>query len=175
LSRGGGLAYPSRPSFPDARLAQLVERRPYKANVGGSIPSARTKSTTYETIEQQKSDSSKFRLSLNFSRLYRAHVSPVDWRSSERTAFSHHAAVKKIAAAISVLEHRSPVAAEEWIYNCYSAQEPIDEGLSDSFELRIFETGWSGGRATHFVAEPLFLLDHPAELTRLWASIPAEP
>jgi hypothetical protein len=46
LSRGCGLAYPSRLPFADARLAQLVERRPYKANVGGSIPSARTKSTT---------------------------------------------------------------------------------------------------------------------------------
>lgn len=34
---------PSRPTVSlDARLAQLVERRPYKANVGGSIPSART-------------------------------------------------------------------------------------------------------------------------------------
>jgi hypothetical protein len=36
------VSVPFASSFPDARLAQLVERRPYKANVGGSIPSART-------------------------------------------------------------------------------------------------------------------------------------
>ena len=40
---GVGVSVPFASSFPDARLAQLVERRPYKANVGGSIPSARTK------------------------------------------------------------------------------------------------------------------------------------
>ena len=39
---GVGVSVPFASSFPDARLAQLVERRPYKANVGGSIPSART-------------------------------------------------------------------------------------------------------------------------------------
>jgi hypothetical protein len=101
----------------------------------------------------------------------------VDWRGAERTAFveasSYHAAVKKIAAAVGALEHRSPVAVEERVYNCFSAKELIDEGLSESPELRLFETGWSGGKATHFVSEPLFLLDRPAELCRLWASIPA--
>jgi hypothetical protein len=39
---GVRVSVPFASSFPDARLAQLVERRPYKANVGGSIPSART-------------------------------------------------------------------------------------------------------------------------------------
>jgi len=76
---------------------------------------------------------------------------------------------------VGALEHRSSVAVEDRIYNCYAAKELIDEGLSDCPELRIFETGWSGGKATHFVTEPLFLLDHPAELCRLWASIPVQP
>jgi hypothetical protein len=49
------------------------------------------------------------------------------------------------------LEHRSPVAVEERVYNCYSAKELIDEGLSESTELRLFEVGWSDGKATHFV------------------------
>jgi hypothetical protein len=29
-------------------------------------------------------------------------------------------------------------------------QRLIAEGLSDSLELRVFETGWSGGKATNF-------------------------
>jgi len=82
--------------------------------------------------------------------------------------FSHHAAIKKIAAAVSALEHRSPDAIADWIYNCHSSKELIDEGLSERPELSLFETGWSGGKATHFVVEPLFLLDHPAERCRLW-------
>jgi hypothetical protein len=58
----------------------------------------------------------------------------VDWRGAERTSFaeasSYHAAAKKVAAAVGALEHRSPVAVEERVYNCYSAQDCIDEGLS---------------------------------------------
>jgi hypothetical protein len=69
---------------------------------------------SYTAQPELKPDPSKSRLSLDPSRLYRAHVSPVDWRGAERTAFveafSHHAAVKKIAAAVWALEHRSPVA-----------------------------------------------------------------
>jgi hypothetical protein len=76
---------------------------------------------------------------------------------------------------VGALEHRSPVAVEERVYNCYAAKELFDGGLSDSPELRLFETGWSGGKATHFVTEPLFLLDQPAELCRLWAAIPVQP
>jgi hypothetical protein len=114
---------------------------------------------------------------IKLARLYRAHVTPVDWRGAERTAFveaySHSDAVRKIAAAVAALEQRSPVAVEERVYNCYSSEELVDGGLSDSPELRLFEIGWSDGRATHFVTEPLFLLDQPAELCRLWASIRA--
>jgi hypothetical protein len=40
--RGGAGRGKIAPLLRYARLAQLVERRPYKANVGGSIPSART-------------------------------------------------------------------------------------------------------------------------------------
>lgn len=73
------------------------------------------------------------------------------------------------------MEHPSPDAVQDRIYNCTSAKELIADGTSDRPELRIFETGWTGGNATHFVTEPLFLLDHPGELTRFWASIPLQP
>lgn len=116
---------------------------------------------------------------LDFSRIYRAHVQPRDWRGTERTAFveagSHSAAVKKIAAAIAALEFGStPEQVEERIYNCHSAQELVDEGVSKDVELRLLETGWSGDKATHFVAEPLFLLIAPAALIRVWARCPQE-
>ena len=111
-------------------------------------------------------------------RLYRAHIEPSEWRGVERTAFveasSHNCACKKIAAAVSALEHRQPAEVADRIYNCYSAQELVDAGVSDELELRLFETGWSGGKATHIVREPLFLLAEPSALIRKWAAIPQE-
>jgi hypothetical protein len=44
--------------------------------------------------------------------------------------------------------------------------------LSEDADLRLFEAGWSDGKATHFVCRPLFLLDEPAALIRKWAQIP---
>ena len=41
--RGGAAGRGARPGVWVGCLAQLVERRPYKANVGGSSPSAPTK------------------------------------------------------------------------------------------------------------------------------------
>jgi len=116
---------------------------------------------------------------VNFSRLYRAHVSPRDWRGTERTAFveafSHDGAIKKIAAAVAALELGSmPELVEDRVYNCSSAKELIGEGLSEDVELRFFETGWTGGKATHFVEEPLFLLNTPAALIRVWTRCPQE-
>jgi hypothetical protein len=48
---------------------------------------------------------------------------------------------------VGALEHRSPVAVEERIYNCYSAVELVAEGLSELPEWRILETGWNGRTA----------------------------
>jgi hypothetical protein len=115
---------------------------------------------------------------LNLSRLYRAFVSGRDgYRNPERTVFveaaSREAALRKIAAVIVALEYGSTVESVcERIYNLSSAQECIAEGLSADVELRLFETGWSGGKASCFVMHPLFLLDDPAPLIRMWASIP---
>jgi hypothetical protein len=115
--------------------------------------------------------------SLDFSRLYRAVVEPADWRGTERIAFveasSDRDAVRKIAAAIGALEYRLPVTIEERIYNCSSAAECVEEGMSEDPDLRIFETGWNGHGVT-YAREPLFLLDAPAVLARKWASIPQE-
>jgi len=62
---------------------------------------------------------------------------------------------------------RMPETVEARIYNCASALELVDEGLSDNPELRLFETGW-GGEAVCFVEVPLFLGTAPA-LIRKWA------
>jgi hypothetical protein len=112
---------------------------------------------------------------IDLTRLYRAHVSAHDWRGTEVTAFveasSHHAAAKKIAAAIAVLENRKPEDVLDRIYNCSSAEELIAEGLSEDHSVRLLETGWSGGQATHFVRSPLVLTANPAVLLRIWAQL----
>jgi hypothetical protein len=112
---------------------------------------------------------------IDITRLYRAHVSGADWRGAERTAFveasSHHAAAKKIAAAIAVLEYRKPEEVAERIYNLTSAEELIAEGLSEDHALRLFETGWQGGRPTYFVRSPLVLTADPGPLLRVWAQL----
>jgi hypothetical protein len=60
----------------------------------------------------------------------------------------------------------------ERIYNCVSAAECLEEGQSEDPELRIFETGWSGGKPICFVQHPIFLVRDPAPLCRKWAQIP---
>jgi hypothetical protein len=110
-----------------------------------------------------------------FRRLYRAHIQPAhDWRQPELTAFleagSRETAVRKIAQAIAAIEFGStPASVQERIYNCSGAAELIDEGLSENLEERLMETGWSGGKATHFVEHPLVLLSDPAPLLFVWA------
>jgi hypothetical protein len=83
-------------------------------------------------------------------RLFRAHLEPAaDSRGPERTAFveaaGHRDAIRKIAAAVAALDGCLPeTVIENRIYNCISARELIDEGLSADVELRLFETGWCG-------------------------------
>lgn len=69
---------------------------------------------------------------------------------------------------MGALERRSPVVVEERIYNCRSTRELINDGLSESPELRLFETGCSDDKVLCWVTEPLFLPDQPAELCQLW-------
>ena len=113
-------------------------------------------------------------LPVHFRRLYRAHVQPQDWRQPELTAFveagTHNAAVKKIAAAIAALEYRKPEEMQERLYNCSSAEELIEQGLSDDHALRLFETGWSD-RVVSWVEHPLVLLADPAPLLKVWARV----
>jgi hypothetical protein len=93
------------------------------------------------------------RQSVNLSCSYRAVVEPADWRHAARHAFveacSHNAALRKIATAVGALE-------------C------LPEGRGKDIGARPFETGWSAGTVT-YVQQPLFLLDEPATLIRLWA------
>jgi hypothetical protein len=114
---------------------------------------------------------------LDISHLYRVVVGSPDSEHPERVAFveaTHgHAAVKKVASAIAALEYRSLSTVEERLYNVRSAQECIDEGLSEDSELRVFETGWNR-RAPTYVEQPLFLVAAPAALIRAWFRCPHE-
>ena len=129
----------------------------------------------------EEANPSSFRnggLPKHLSRLYRAHISSAFGYGDECTAFveagSHQAAIRKIANAVAALEMRLPDQVEDRIYNCHSARELIAEGLSDDIGLRVFETGWGGGRAVSFVEQPLFLVAAPAALIRQWAQISAD-
>jgi hypothetical protein len=112
---------------------------------------------------------------VRFRRLFRAHISAPDSSRPELTAFveagTRDAAVRKIAGAIAVLEYRNFEDVAERLYNCSSAAELIDEGLSDDLEARLLETGWSGGKPTHFVEHPLVLLADPTPLLKVWARV----
>jgi hypothetical protein len=108
---------------------------------------------------------------------YRAHISADD-RGAERTAFVEAAsprdAARKIADAVAAFEGRSSDTVERLIYNLASARELIEMGVSEDFELRLFETGWNGGKAVSFVQEPLFLLAAPSALILKWAQLKQE-
>jgi hypothetical protein len=113
----------------------------------------------------------------HLSRLYRAHVEPAENSTiRERTVFveaaGHRDAIRKICAVVATLEGcLAESVLGSRIYNCASARELIDEGLSADIELRLFETGWCGNDAVSFVQEPLFLLAAPAGLIRKWVQI----
>jgi hypothetical protein len=112
-----------------------------------------------------------------FRRLYRAFVEPRDSGVRELTVFveahSSASAVQKISQAVCILEWSStPPSVSERIYNCHSAAELINEGLSKNIEERLFETGWSGGKATHFASHPLVLVRDPTALLNIWARLP---
>jgi hypothetical protein len=112
---------------------------------------------------------------IDITRLWRAHVTAAESLGREVTAFVEAScapvAVRKIAGAIAALEYRKPEEIIDRIYNCYSAEELIAENVSEDHALRLFETGWSGGRATHFVESPLVLLANPAPLLRAWGRV----
>lgn len=106
----------------------------------------------------------------NFFSLYRAHVGSDDYRRPERTVFvragSEREALTKIAGALAAIEQRPVTEIEESLYNCRSARECVEMGVSADLELRLFEVGW--GTQTLFVEEPIFLVDHPAAMWRKW-------
>jgi hypothetical protein len=112
----------------------------------------------------------------HFRYLHRAFVQPRHLPGIELTAFvkapSRTWAIQRIAAVIAALEDGSTAESlSERIYNCASAIECVAQGLSEDRELRIFETGWGGGKAICFVEHPLFLVPDPAPLCRKWAQI----
>ncbi len=113
----------------------------------------------------------------HFRNLHRAFVAPRRSPGIELTAFvrapTSKLAIHRIATVIVSLEDGGTAeSVSERIYNCVSAVECIQEGLSEDPELRIFETGWSGGKPICFVEHPLFLVRDPAALCPKWAQIP---
>jgi hypothetical protein len=96
---------------------------------------------------------------IDLTRLYRAFVSQDSWRDPERTVYveapSREGAIRKIAAAISALEFGStPEAVRARVYNCTSALELIEDGVSEDHTLRLWETGWSGSNVIAWVEQP---------------------
>jgi hypothetical protein len=113
----------------------------------------------------------------HFRNLHRAFVAPRRSPGIELTVFVQAAtrkwAIHRIAIVVAALEDGGTAeSVSERIYNCASAVECIEEGMSDDPEMRIFETGWSGGKPICFVEHPLFLVRDPAALCRKWAQIP---
>jgi hypothetical protein len=109
--------------------------------------------------------------------LHRAFIEPRRSPGIELTAFvrapTRWLAIRRIAIVIAALEDGGTAeSVSERIYNCASAVECIEEGMSEDPELRIFETGWSGGKPICFVQHPIFLVRDPAALCRKWAQIP---
>jgi hypothetical protein len=108
-------------------------------------------------------------------RIYRAHVTPRDWRQPERTifveAFGERAALERMAQAVAAIDWCTREDAAERLYNCYSARELLEDGVSADPLTRLFETGWSGDKAIAFVTHPLILVEDAAPLIRAWAAI----
>jgi hypothetical protein len=117
-------------------------------------------------------------IEIDFTRLYRAFLSPRDFREPELTVFvnaiNRESATRKIAAAVSALEFGStPEEVAQRIYNLASGAELIDDGISEDHALRLYECGWCAGSVIAWTAQPLFLVHQPAGLIRAWARIPA--
>jgi hypothetical protein len=114
-----------------------------------------------------------YKVTRDYSLLYRAFVEPRDWRGTELTifveAYSRGQALEKIARAVAVLEGREgDPDLRDRIYNLSGIQELVDEHLSEDVELRILETG-SSPDGNCYAREPIFLVAKPGALWRLWA------
>jgi hypothetical protein len=106
--------------------------------------------------------------------IYRVRIEPRCPFDPERFAFvesySKDDACARIAVAstgfdrCTLSEARSRVSAKSY-------EECRHDGVSADLELRLFEIGWSNGRATAWVREPMFFLPEPSALTRKWSQL----
>lgn len=114
-------------------------------------------------------------MSINYQNLYRAFVSPHDYRDAELTIYvearDHAAALDKIVQAVATIEEYaagdSAQCIRDRVYNLASGQELIDSHFSDDMELRLFEVG-SGHPGCVYDEHPLFLVRNPAPLFAKW-------
>ena len=113
---------------------------------------------------------------VNISRIFRAHVMPRQEGKPERTAFveanSEAEAHERIVAAVAAMEWQSVESVRRRVCGVASARQCVAEGISELPEHRLFETAWAGVRVTDWVREPLFLVDAPAVLVRVWFELP---
>lgn len=112
---------------------------------------------------------------IDVSSLYRAFLEPRTDRGPEHVVFvealDHRQAVYRIVRAVAAIEgHEPDRTLHDRVYNVSSARELIAENRSEDPELRLFETGISGGRPTYYVPTVLFLTAQAA-LIRKWASL----
>ncbi len=123
-----------------------------------------------------KPTSNRHPVEIDLTRLYRAYVSPADWRGQEACVFveaaSREAAIRKIASCLAVLQYRKPEEVAEAIYNLAHAEELIAENISEDHASRLFECGWSANRVIAWVQAPLVLMRDPGPLLSAWARIP---
>lgn len=117
---------------------------------------------------------------ISIERLYRAHITPSTPGQPHRTVFveavNDTAALRKVREVLAALENRSAkhLAECEAVYECRSALELMQQGVSDDLDARLFETaGARDGKVVSFIRHPVFLLQDPAPLTRKWAQIQA--
>jgi len=108
---------------------------------------------------------------VDFSRLFRAYVSPLSPSCPELTVFaeasSRDGGRRRICELVALITRRTVDDIDNALYNLYSAEELLDEGESAVTESRLFECGWSGERIS-YVAAPLFLVTNPAPLLQAW-------
>jgi hypothetical protein len=95
--------------------------------------------------------------------------------SDERVVFlmagSRDAASKRATAVLAALFDIDPP--EVYLYNLASFADPIDSGVSDDEDIRVFEIGWKGPNVSVWAEHPLFLTDDVSLLGK-WAELYAD-
>jgi hypothetical protein len=74
------------------------------------------------------------------------------------TASGHEAATNKMRTFLADLYECNQEQVS--IYSVYSYHEQVSQGMSADEDLRLFETGWQGGKPVAWAADALIVVDH---------------